>query len=92
MHENSCCAESYTQITTDTQTHHGPGLGSCSQASWCFLIKKEKITSDCGNNEAGCAFMQHNTRRETSSPPSPHKNDVFVIFSAPCRCFLAVVL
>lgn len=84
------------ELHTNHNRHTNASRPWCSEAaakrpgaSW---QKRKKITSDCGNNGAGCAFMQHNTRRETS-PPSPHKkNDVFVIFSAPCRCFLAVVL
>lgn len=51
--------------------------------------KREQNYKRLHNNEAGCAFMQHNTRCKTSPPTPRHKNDVFVIFSAPCRCFLA---
>lgn len=40
--KNSCCAESYTQITTDTQTHRGPGARKLQPSVLVLLDKKGK--------------------------------------------------
>lgn len=79
--KNCCCAESYTQITTGTQTRHGPGARRLQPSAPVLSDKKGKRLQATAVTTKQVVPLC-NTTHGVKLPLllRTKKNDIFVIF------------